>query len=113
MSTYVYTGTTLREKWDDSTRIYTKYDASGAVVQTRPYTSAENNEADAIASVTSQDKNKANIETALADSLATLQAIIDQTNADIRADPSQEIKDLARTLRRVIRLITRRFDSDS
>jgi hypothetical protein len=33
-----------------------------------------------------------------------MQAIKDQTNADLRADPSQEIKDLATAVRRLIKM---------
>jgi len=33
-----------------------------------------------------------------------MQAVIDQTNEQLRADPSQEIKDIARAVRRLIRM---------
>lgn len=39
----------LREKWDDATRTYTAYDATGKQTSTRPYTTAENTAADAAA----------------------------------------------------------------
>jgi len=54
--------------------------------------------------------NQATIEQALSDALATLQLIIDDTNANINGNPAQRIKDEARVLRRVIRLVIRRFD---
>lgn len=37
----------LREEWDDTTRTYAAWDESGAVVDSRPYTQAENDQADA------------------------------------------------------------------
>jgi len=54
--------------------------------------------------------NRASIEQALSDALITLQAIIDDTNANINGNPAQRIKDIARTTRRTIRLLIRRFD---
>jgi hypothetical protein len=37
--------------------------------------------------------------------MPAMQAIINQTNADIRTDPSQEIKDIARAIRRLDRKV--------
>ena len=42
-----YTGGVLRERRDDATRTVTTYDATGTVTSTRPYTAAENTDADA------------------------------------------------------------------
>jgi len=53
---------------------------------------------------------QATIEQALSDALVTLQTIIDDTNANINGNPAQRIKDIARTTRRTIRLLIRRFD---
>ena len=36
----------LRERWDDTTRTYTAWDANGVQTQLRPYSAAENAEAD-------------------------------------------------------------------
>ena len=50
--------------------------------------------------------NQKTIEEKLANKLADMKAILDQTNADLRTDPSQEIKDLARAVRLLVRLQT-------
>ena len=42
-----FTNGVLRERRDDTTRTVTTYDAAGAVLTSRPYTAAENTEADA------------------------------------------------------------------
>jgi hypothetical protein len=57
-----------------------------------------------------EESNRQTIEAGLADALATLQVIVDDTNANINASPASRIKDMARTQRRVIRLLIRRFD---
>lgn len=54
--------------------------------------------------------NEVAIDSALATDLAAMQAILDQTNANLRTDPSQEIKDLARVARRLIRKVERLLD---
>ena len=77
---------------------------SQAVTLTRPYTAEENATADAEAVEATQTANKSTIETNLEADLAAMQAIKDQTNADLRADPSQEIKDIATAVRRLIRM---------
>ena len=47
MSIRIYANETLREWWDDATRTVTTYDENGAITSSRPYTPAENTEADA------------------------------------------------------------------
>ena len=89
--------------FDDSTRIATEYDAEGALVGERPYTAEENARAEQNAANETAETNKSTVETNLEADLAAMQAIIDQTNADLRADPSQEIKEIARAVRRLIR----------
>lgn len=42
-----YVDNTLRERWDDDSRTYTEWDETGTVVVSRPYTQAENDQADA------------------------------------------------------------------
>ena len=39
-----------------------------------------------------------------------MQGIIDQTNAELKTDPSQEIKDIARAVRRLDRKVARILD---
>jgi hypothetical protein len=55
--------------------------------------------------------NEAVIDTGLAADIAVMAAIIAQTNADLKTDPSQEIKDIARAVRRLDRKVTRLLDS--
>lgn len=43
----VYVDDILRERWDDDSRTYTEWDETGTVVVSRPYTQAENDQADA------------------------------------------------------------------
>lgn len=111
MSTSVYDiNGTLREEWDDDARTYTEYDEQGAEVSSRPYTAEENARADAEAAQALVESNRRTIEEALGAALATLQTTIDTANATINAGPAVYVKDIARIQRRIIRLLTRRFD---
>jgi len=65
--------------------------------------------ADEWAATTTGLSNKSQIETNIEQDYAKMQAIEAQTNADIRADPSQEIKDLARAVRRLDRMALENF----
>lgn len=91
-------------RYNDEIRIATEYDPGGVLIGDRPYTAAENARADEHANVDTQIENKSTIETNLEQDLAAMQAIKDQTNADLRADPSQEIKELATAVRRLIKM---------
>lgn len=113
MSAYSYQDGILREEWDDVTRIHTVWDATGAQLSTRPYTTAENAAADAAAQQQLLASNKSTVQTNLAQDLDAMQAIIDETNADLRTDPSQELKDIARAMRRSIRMALQQFDGTS
>jgi hypothetical protein len=55
--------------------------------------------------------NEVTITTGIAADLAVMAAIIAQTNADLKTDPSQEIKDLARAIRRLDRKVARILDA--
>lgn len=103
MSTHVYTNGVLRERWDDSTRTYTTWDAGGVQTSTRPYTAQENARADADATQAAQDTNRRTIGQMLDQDFIDVQGVLAQTNADLRADPSQEIKIIGRVVRRLIR----------
>lgn len=103
----------IRQWWDDTTRTYHEYNGAGVEVQERAYTTQENEMAEKRALAKQEDANRRTIEEALVASLASLQAIIDDTNANINANPAARIKDLARVQRRVIRLIMRRFQGTS
>ena len=94
----------LRERWDDTTRTYTAWDDAGTQTEQRPYTAAENAAADEDAVAATQTANKSTIETNLSEDLDAMQAVIDQDNAMLRDDPAQEIKDIARAVRRLIRM---------
>ena len=104
MSTRVFTNGVLREEWNDDTRTYTAWDENGTQTESRPYTAEENAAADAAATVETEESNKSTIETNLEEDLDAMQAILDQDNAALRDDPSQEIKDIARANRRLIRM---------
>lgn len=94
----------LRERWNDTTRTYTAWNASGVQTSTRPYTTAENTAADAAAATALLSANQGTIRQNLIADQVAMQAIIDDTNANIRSDPSQEIKSLSRAVRRLTRL---------
>jgi hypothetical protein len=110
MSTYVYIGTVLRQKWDDASRTYTAWDAAGVQTSTRAYTASENAAADAAATQLTLASNQSTIQTNLAQDLVAMQSIIDDTNANINASPAADIKSLARAMRRSIRMTLQQFD---
>lgn len=96
----------LRELWDDGPRTYTSWNAAGAQTSTRPFTSEENARADAEAAAVAASANGATVGSRISTvDMPAMQAIIDQALADLRADPSQEIKDLARAVRRLDRKV--------
>jgi hypothetical protein len=96
-------------KYDYTTRTVTVWD-NGTQVESRAFTAAENAQADAAAIEMAAIVNEATISSNLASDLIALQAIIDQTNADINASPASEIKDLARVARRLIRKVEQILD---
>lgn len=101
----------VREEWDDSTRMYSTYDESGTQTSTRPYTAEENADADVREAGYQQAANDAEIGTKIETvDMPAMQAILDQTNANIRTDPSQEIKDLAKAVRRLDRKVQKILD---
>jgi hypothetical protein len=57
----------------------------------------------AVPDPTPEQLNQLAVNQALADAMAVLQAIIDDTNANINTNPAARIKDLARAQRRLIR----------
>lgn len=101
-------GTVLIEQNDD-TRTFSDFREDPPVV--RPYTDDENAAADERIALEQADAVKAQIEGMLNDALAQLQAIIDDTNANINAAPAIRIKVLARTLKGIVRVLLHRFDS--
>lgn len=103
MSRQAFKDGVLFEEWDDATRTYTDYSTEPPT--SRPYTAAENASVDAQIVAEAQDSNKRTIQEALTADLTAMQEIINQTNADLRADPAQEIKSIARAIRRIDRMI--------
>lgn len=100
------------EYHDDTTRVVTIYGQDGLVTSTRPYTEAENLDADLRASIDTESANQVDVENKIDTvDLPAMQAILDQTNAQLREDPSQEIKAIARAVRRLARNAIRRYDS--
>lgn len=66
----VYRANTLRERWDDTARIYTRWDAAGTQVEQRPYTAQENAQADARAAAELLSTNETTLQTRAAAALA-------------------------------------------
>jgi hypothetical protein len=95
-------------RWDDDSRTFTDYTVEPPA--SRPYTEAENTEADEFAKAQTDEATRRTIEEALAQALTTMQALLDTPNATLNAGPGPFLKDLARVNRRVIRLLTRRLD---
>ena len=91
-------------RWDAATSTVFEHDGAGAIVSQRPFTAEESAAAEAQAVAAEQQANKSTIETNLDADLAAMQAILDQANADLRADPSQEVKDIAKAVRRLVRM---------
>lgn len=100
----------LVARWDDTTRVFRLWNILGAIIEERPYTTAENLAAEQRIAQAAEDGNRATIEAALSQALIDLQTIIDSTNATINQNPAVAIKTVARGLRRTIRLVIRRFD---
>jgi hypothetical protein len=100
-----------KTSFDDSTRIATEYDVNDELIGERSYTEDENLRADKNAVVINEQENKSTIEVNLEADLAKMQAIKDQANADLRADPSQEIKELAVAVRRLIKMQLEDFET--
>jgi hypothetical protein len=108
---YDETGTLL-EQWDDEARTYSRWDGvDPAPVEIRPYTEAENADADARATAATEAANEATLEGELDAALTELQVIIDTSNAEINENPAGEIKDIARIVKKTIRKVNERFEA--
>jgi hypothetical protein len=96
----------VSERRDDTLRTVTTFDEAGEVTSSRPYTAAESATVDEAAAGRQQAANAATIGSRLVTvDLPAMQAIINQPNADLRADPAQELKDIARAVRRLTRKV--------
>jgi thioredoxin-like negative regulator of GroEL len=109
MSTKRYQNNVVVEEWNDDTRTYTDYRPNTNV--TRAYNAAENAAADANATAKTQAASAATLKQDLDAALTSLQAIIDDTNANINQNPAQRIKDIARALKKTIRVVNDRFEA--
>jgi CRP-like cAMP-binding protein len=65
----------LRERWDETSKTYTAWDAAGAQVAQRPFTAAEEAEATALTAATTREVNRTTILDRLAENRATLRTI--------------------------------------
>ena len=93
----------LMEDWDDVAHVV-KFYTNGVETSSRPYTAEE----EALAVVRAEQmvlsNNQSTVEKNLEQDYLNMQAIEGQSNAELRTDPSQEIKDIARAIRRLTRM---------
>jgi aminoglycoside phosphotransferase len=100
----IYTDTG-RIELNDVTRVATEYGPTGVMLAQRQFTPEENAAADQrYIDHVQAVQNKSTIQTNLEQDYLNMQAIKAQTNADLRADPAQEIKQIADAVRRLTRL---------
>lgn len=95
----------LRERWDDTTRTYTAWNAAGVQTSTRPYTATENARADAevaaAAVVAARAANRAAVKLIITDlqlEKDRMDPVIAKANASITG---ADTKDVARSAKRV------------
>jgi hypothetical protein len=111
MSAYYYRDGVLREHYDDEAREYRTYSPTGGLTSTRPYTPDEVARVEAGLPVDGgAGQAQATIEDALSTALTELQTLIATDNAVLRDNPAPALKIIARALRRIIRILLRRFD---
>ena len=106
----LYVDNVLRERRDDDTRTFSAWDAAGTLTTSRPYTTAENADADARATAATASANGATLRTRAANAIATNNAFLAQTtwtNADVLA----QVKLLTRECNALIRLVVNQLDS--
>lgn len=111
MSEMRFTNGVLTYAANDETRTVMTYDENGNVTSTVPYDDAQNVAADAAEAQQLLEENATEIGNKLTTvDMVAMQAILNQTNADLRADPSQELKQLATATRRLIRKVNALLD---
>lgn len=98
----------LWRRFNDVTRLVYEWDTSGVPIGTpRPYNAQEIAAGTARLAELAAANNETSILTELTTALDTMQAIIALGNNQITGGHT---KDIARTMRRVIRILIRRFD---
>jgi hypothetical protein len=100
----VYLDNILRERWDDGARVFTAWNTSGAQTTQRPYTTAENLDADARASSEAARTNDATLRQRAANAIQgnkDFLALTAPTNAQIVA----QVKALTRQNNALIPLV--------
>lgn len=103
-------GTRLRWEDDATRKVYTYAPDGATVTKTEPYTAEQNAAADAAAAAALEQTNRRTIEAALGD-FTELDAIIATANGAFTTNTlGAAVKVLARAIRRVSRLLIRRFD---
>ena len=98
------------QQWDDATRTYTSWDASGNQTLQRPYTTDENADADARQQAATDDANRTSLQTKATNAIATnnkFLAITSPTNAQAVA----QVQALTRQNTAIIRLLLGLLDS--
>ncbi len=108
-----YLNGVLVERWDDAARLYTDFTTEPDTVLTYAEKSASDgfpstyydDLADLAAAEATLDANKRTIEESLDLRMDVIQAILDDTNANINTNPAQRIKDVSRAIRLLIRLV--------
>ena len=104
----VNAGTGAVERFDDDARTVSRLDElTGDVIAVRPYTEAENAQADARAAQPAADAEhaatKGRVKQIITDLQAEkdrAQAVLDTANATINASPAKYVKDLAQSAKR-------------
>lgn len=108
MSTKAYENGVLVDEWDEVTRIYTNYRPPQS---SRPFTAEENAVADADAQAKTEKQNAETLEQELDAALDSLQVILDDTNSNINTNAAARIKDIAKALKKTIRVVNDRFEA--
>ncbi|QOT19748.1 hypothetical protein [Paenarthrobacter sp. YJN-5] len=106
-----FTDGKLREQWDDTSRTYTAWGDDGEISEARPYTEAENTDADArltdaTAKATTQADLLSKMQTALAGNVEFLNLA-----APTQAQSLAQIKALTRQVNAAMRYLTNNLDS--
>lgn len=96
----------LRQQWDDGTETYSEWDETGTLTLERPYTPDELAQKAVRVAQETSTANEADIGNKIETvDMPAMQAILDDTNANINANPAARIKDIAKAIRRLDRKV--------